>query len=172
MALKYHVIPVTPFAQNCSVLWCDASRKAAVVDAGGDIERIQAWVDGQGLTVEKLLLTHGHIDHAGGAARLAEKLGVPIEGPQRAESFWLDQLPTQGQMFGFPRSEPLTPQRWLEEGDTVTVGQETLDVIHCPGHTRATWCSIARPPRCWWPATCCSRARSAAPTSPWATTSS
>ncbi|MDE1713664.1 MBL fold metallo-hydrolase, partial (plasmid) [Chromobacterium amazonense] len=100
MALKYHVIPVTPFAQNCSVLWCDASRQAAVVDAGGDIERIHAWVDSQGLTVEKLLLTHGHIDHAGGAAKLAEELGVQIEGPQRAESFWLDQLPTQGQMFG------------------------------------------------------------------------
>ncbi|AUH52933.1 hypothetical protein CXB49_20150 [Chromobacterium sp. ATCC 53434] len=135
MALKYHVIPVTPFAQNCSVLWCDASGKAAVVDAGGDIGRIQAWISGQGLTVEKLLLTHGHIDHAGGAAALADKLGVEIEGPQRAESFWLDQLPTQGQMFGFPPSPPLTPQRWLEEGDAVTVGDETLDVIHCPGHT-------------------------------------
>ena len=135
MALKHYVIPVTPFAQNCSVLWCSASRQAAVVDAGGDIGRIRAWIDSQGLTVEKLLLTHGHIDHAGGAAKLAEELGVEIEGPQRAESFWLDQLPTQGGMFGFPRSEPLTPDRWLEEGDTVTVGEETLQVIHCPGHT-------------------------------------
>ncbi|OHX13412.1 MBL fold metallo-hydrolase [Chromobacterium sphagni] len=135
MSLKYHVIPVTPFAQNCSVLWCSVSRQAAVIDAGGDIERIRAWVDSQGLTVQKLLLTHGHIDHAGGAARLAEQLGVKIEGPERSESFWLDQLPTQGKMFGFPRSEPLTPDRWLEEGDTVTVGEETLQVIHCPGHT-------------------------------------
>ncbi|MDN0081231.1 MBL fold metallo-hydrolase [Crenobacter sp. SG2305] len=135
MSLHYHLIPVTPFAQNCSVLWCDVTHRAAVVDAGGDIARIKAWVDAHGLSVEKLLLTHGHIDHAGGAAALAADLGVPIEGPQSAESFWLDQLPSQGQMFGFPRSEPLTPDRWLEEGDTVSVGDETLSVIHCPGHT-------------------------------------
>lgn len=135
MSLHFHVIPVTPFAQNCSILWCDASGRAAVVDAGGDIERIVDWISRQNLTVEKLLLTHGHIDHAGGAARLAEQLGVKIEGPQRAESFWLDQLPQQGHMFGFPRSEALTPDRWLEEGDTVSVGEETLNVIHCPGHT-------------------------------------
>jgi len=135
MSLHYHLIPVTPFAQNCSVLWCDVTRRAAVIDAGGDIARIKGWVEAQGLTIEKLLLTHGHIDHAGGAATLAAELGVQIEGPQLAESFWLDQLPSQGQMFGFPRSEPLTPDRWLEEGDTVSVGNETLAVIHCPGHT-------------------------------------
>ncbi|MDF0604609.1 MBL fold metallo-hydrolase [Neisseriaceae bacterium TC5R-5] len=135
MSLKFHVLPVTPFAQNCSILWCTHTHKAAVVDAGGDIEQILAWVQQQGLTVEKLLLTHGHIDHAGGAAALAAQLGVAIEGPQRAESFWLDQLPNQGQMFGFPRSEALTPTRWLEEGDSVTVGEESLQVIHCPGHT-------------------------------------
>ena len=85
MSLHFHVIPVTPFAQNCSILWCDATRRAAVVDAGGDIERIADWVSRQNLTVEKLLLTHGHIDHAGGAARLAEQLGVKIEGPQRGK---------------------------------------------------------------------------------------
>nr|WP_199064118.1 MBL fold metallo-hydrolase [Chromobacterium sp. ASV5] len=135
MSLKYHILPVTPFAQNCSVLWCDQSGEAAVVDAGGDIDAIRAWLAGQNLVVAKLLLTHGHIDHAGGAARLAEALGAPIEGPERSESFWLDQLPSQGQMFGFPRSEPLTPDRWLNEGDTVSIGRETLNVIHCPGHT-------------------------------------
>ncbi|OWY41058.1 hypothetical protein CEK28_01965 [Xenophilus sp. AP218F] len=135
MSLKYHILPVTPFAQNCSVLWCDQSGEAAVVDAGGDIDAIRAWLAGQNLVVAKLLLTHGHIDHAGGAARLAEALGAPIEGPERTESFWLDQLPSQGQMFGFPRSEPLTPDRWLNEGDTVSIGRETLNVIHCPGHT-------------------------------------
>ncbi|WP_293759554.1 MBL fold metallo-hydrolase [uncultured Aquitalea sp.] len=135
MSLRYHLIPVTPFAQNCSVLWCDATREAAVVDAGGDVERILAWLSERKLTVTKLLLTHGHIDHAGGAAELAERLGVAIEGPQEAESFWLDQLPHQGRMFGFPSVPALTPQRWLAEGDTVSVGRETLQVIHCPGHT-------------------------------------
>src|SRR5689334_21381523 len=122
MSLKFQVIPVTPFAQNCSILWCDVTKQAAVVDAGGDIDKIEAFIREQGLTVEKLLLTHGHIDHAGGAAELARKLGVQIEGPQRAESFWLDQLPQQGLMFGFKQSPALTPDRWLEEGDSVTVG--------------------------------------------------
>jgi glyoxylase-like metal-dependent hydrolase (beta-lactamase superfamily II) len=135
MSLQFHLIPVTPFAQNCSVLWCDVTKQAAVVDAGGDIERIEAFIAQKGLTVEKLLLTHGHIDHAGGVAELAKKLGVKIEGPQRAESFWLDQLPQQGQMFGFKQSPALTPDRWLEEGEQVTVGNEVLEVIHCPGHT-------------------------------------
>ncbi|KZE24986.1 MBL fold metallo-hydrolase [Crenobacter luteus] len=135
MALRYQIVPVTPFQQNCSILWCDVTRRAAVVDAGGDIARIEAAVARLGVSVEKLLLTHGHIDHAGGAAALAAQLGVPIEGPQKAESFWLDQLPQQGSMFGFPPSPALTPDRWLEDGDTVAVGDETLRVIHCPGHT-------------------------------------
>ncbi|KJV30014.1 hypothetical protein VI06_09460 [Aquitalea magnusonii] len=135
MSLQYHLIPVTPFAQNCSVLWCDVTREAAIVDAGGDIDRIRAWVAQQGLTVTKLLLTHGHIDHAGGAGELAAQLSVQIEGPEQSESFWLDQLPNQGRMFGFPSSPALTPERWLNEGDTVSIGQETLQVIHCPGHT-------------------------------------
>jgi len=135
MALQLKVIPVTPFQQNCSVIWCDATRQAAVIDAGGDIARIRAFIDAQGLTVEKLLLTHGHIDHAGAARELADALGVTIEGPHPAESFWLDQLPSQGTMFGFPRAEPLTPERWLHEGDSVTVGQQQLEVLHCPGHT-------------------------------------
>ncbi|MEQ6291204.1 MBL fold metallo-hydrolase [Vogesella sp. GCM10023246] len=135
MALQLHVIPVTPFQQNCSVLWCDVSNEAAVVDAGGDIARIRAFVEAKGLKVTKLLLTHGHIDHAGGARALADALAVQIEGPQKAESFWLDQLPQQGQMFGFAPSPALTPERWLEEGDTVSIGNEVLEVLHCPGHT-------------------------------------
>jgi hydroxyacylglutathione hydrolase len=135
MALNYHVIPVTPFAQNCSVLWCDDTRRAAVVDAGGDLDRIGDFLQAENLTVEKLLLTHGHIDHAGAAAALAEALGVKIEGPQQADAFWLEQLPQQGQTFGFPPSAALTPARWLNDGDTVTIGNETLRVIHCPGHT-------------------------------------
>jgi glyoxylase-like metal-dependent hydrolase (beta-lactamase superfamily II) len=135
MALNYHVIPVTPFAQNCSVLWCDATRRAAVVDAGGDIDRIRDFLLSEDLTAEKLLLTHGHIDHAGGAAALAAALGVPIEGPQEEDAFWLEQLPRQSQTFGFPPSEAFSPTRWLHDGDSVTVGEERLHVIHCPGHT-------------------------------------
>lgn len=135
MSLQLQVVPVTPFQQNCSVIWCDVTLRAAVVDAGGDIARIRAVLEAKGLTVEKLLLTHGHIDHAGAARALADQLAVPIEGPQRAERFWLDQLPDQGRRFGFAHSEPLTPERWLEEGDTVTVGNEVLEVLHCPGHT-------------------------------------
>ncbi|GGY09092.1 MBL fold metallo-hydrolase [Paludibacterium paludis] len=135
MALHYHIIPVTPFAQNATLLWCDATRKAAVVDAGGDIDRLAHAISERGLTLEKLLLTHGHIDHAGGAAELAGQFGVKIEGPEQSERFWLDKLPDQGRMFGFPSSAPLTPDRWLAEGDTVTVGEETLKVLHCPGHT-------------------------------------
>jgi len=135
MALNFHVIPVTAFAQNCSVLWCDVTRRAAVVDAGGDLERILDFIQQHDLTVEKLLLTHGHIDHAGGAAALAQQLNVPIEGPQQQDAFWLDQLPAQGQSFGFESSDALTPARWLNDGDHVKIGNEDLRVIHCPGHT-------------------------------------
>lgn len=135
MSLLYHVIPVTPFAQNATILWCSDTCQAAIVDAGGDIDELSQWISQQGLTLEKLLLTHGHIDHAGGAAELAQAHAVQIEGPQQAERFWLDQLPEQGKMFGFPPSPPLTPDRWLQDGDTVTVGRETLQVLHCPGHT-------------------------------------
>lgn len=135
MALRYHIIPVTPFAQNCSIIWCDTTHHAAVIDAGGDLLRIEAGLQQQSLIVEKLLLTHGHIDHAGGAAQLAQRLGVHIEGPEASERFWLDQLPQQSQMFGFPYSEALSPARWLRDGDTVSIGNEVLTVFHCPGHT-------------------------------------
>ncbi len=133
--LRYKIVPVTPFEQNCSVLWCDVTRKAAVVDPGGDVDRIVAAVQELGLTVEKILLTHGHIDHAGGTAELARRLTIPIEGPENEDSFWINALPEQSKMFGFPQVEAFTPDRWLLDGDTVSVGNEALDVIHCPGHT-------------------------------------
>jgi glyoxylase-like metal-dependent hydrolase (beta-lactamase superfamily II) len=135
MSLKYRIIPVTPFQQNCSLIWCDATGKAAVVDPGGDLDRIRSAIAEEGVTVEKILLTHAHIDHAGGTAELAKALSLPIEGPHRDDNFWIQGLPQQAQMFGFPAPEVFTPDHWLEDGDTVTVGGETLEVLHCPGHT-------------------------------------
>jgi len=133
--MEFRVIPVTPFAQNCTLLWCEETKKAAVVDPGGDLGSIQAMIAKNGLGVEKILLTHGHIDHVGGAAELAARLGVPIEGPQRQDAFWLDQLPSQCRLFGFPHVDALKPAHWLEQGDTVSVGDLMLQVLHTPGHT-------------------------------------
>ncbi|MFN4149228.1 MAG: MBL fold metallo-hydrolase, partial [Rhodocyclaceae bacterium] len=123
------------------------TRRAAVVDPGGDVDDILAEIASRALKVERVLLTHGHIDHVGGAAALATHLGVPIEGPQREETFWLDQLPEQCRMFGFPDTPALRPDRWLEEGETVTVGEEMLEVLHTPGHTPGHVCFIHHPSR-------------------------
>ncbi len=128
------IIPVTPFQQNCTLLWCEKTKKAAVVDPGGDVERIRDAIAQSGVEVEKIILTHGHIDHAGGAAELRDALGVPVEGPHKADDFMLQRLAEQGQAYGLP-ARAVTPDRWLEEGDTVTVGDLTLDVLHCPGHS-------------------------------------
>lgn len=133
--MKVAIVPVTPFQQNCSVLLCEETGKAAVVDPGGDLDRILAAVEKIGGTLEKILLTHGHIDHCGGTAELAAKLHLPVEGPQREDKFWIDQLPMQGEMFGFPRLKAFTPDRWLEGGDTVRFGNVEMDVRYCPGHT-------------------------------------
>jgi hydroxyacylglutathione hydrolase len=128
------IIPVTPFQQNCTLLWCEKTKKAAVVDPGGDVERIRDAIAQSGVSVEKIILTHGHIDHAGGAAELREALGVPVEGPHKADDFLLQRLAEQGQAYGFA-ARAVTPDRWLDEGDMVTVGDLTLDVLHCPGHS-------------------------------------
>jgi len=133
--IDLRVVPVTPFEQNCSIVWCEKTRRAAVVDPGGDLDRIRAAIARLGVTVEKILLTHGHIDHAGATAPLARELGVPIEGPQEEDRFWIAGMPQQSRMFGFPDVEAFEPDRWLHDGDTVTVGEETLQVIHTPGHT-------------------------------------
>ncbi|WP_448207119.1 MBL fold metallo-hydrolase [Azospirillum sp. sgz302134] len=129
------IVPVTPFQQNCTLLWCPETMKGAAVDPGGDIDLILRAAQSKGVTLEKILVTHGHIDHAGGVADLADQLKLPIEGPQREDQFWIDGMPQQSQMFGFPPVRSFTPDRWLEDGDTVTVGNLTLDVLHCPGHT-------------------------------------
>ena len=133
--MKYHIIPVTPFAQNCSLVWCPVTQEAALVDPGGDAQRIKQEIEQTGVKVTKILLTHGHLDHVGAAAELATWLKVPIIGPQKEDEFWLQGLPQQSQMFGLEECRPLTPDQWLEEGDSVTVGETVLQVLHCPGHT-------------------------------------
>lgn len=143
--MRFAIIPVTPFEQNCSLVWCEETREAAAIDAGGDVDRITRAVESQGLKLTKLLATHGHLDHVGGVATLAEQLKLPIEGPQEEDKFWIDGMPMQCQMFGFPPTRSFTPDRWLNEGDTVTVGKETLEVRHCPGHTPGHVVFIHRP---------------------------
>jgi glyoxylase-like metal-dependent hydrolase (beta-lactamase superfamily II) len=129
------IVPVTPFQQNCSILVDEGSARAVVVDPGGDLDRIDAALAGTGATLEKVLLTHGHIDHCGQAAEYAKRHGVPIEGPHRDDKFWIDQLPAQGRQFGFPQLAAFESDRWLDDGDTVRFGDVSLQVAHCPGHT-------------------------------------
>jgi glyoxylase-like metal-dependent hydrolase (beta-lactamase superfamily II) len=133
--MQIQVIPVTPFQQNCSVLWCDRTRDAAVVDPGGDLDRVLDVVESEKLNLKKILLTHAHIDHAGATAELAKRFDLPIEGPHIGDKFWIDQLPQQSKMFGFDAVEAFEPTRWLQQGDTVHVGDVELEVRHCPGHT-------------------------------------
>lgn len=133
--MRLLIVPVTPFMQNCSVLVCERTGKAAVIDPGGDLERIESALRSEGATLEKIFLTHGHIDHCGQAGQFAQRHRVPIEGPQREDRFWIEQLPSQGKMFGFPHLAAFEPDRWLEDGDTVAFGEQALEVRHCPGHT-------------------------------------
>jgi glyoxylase-like metal-dependent hydrolase (beta-lactamase superfamily II) len=133
--MKFTVIPVTPYQQNCSLIWCETTRRAALVDPGGDVETLLAAVERAGVTLEQLLLTHGHLDHVGGALELSNRLGLPIIGPHQDDAFLLDNLPVQAEMFGFPPATAFTPTQWLEDGDAVTLGELTLQVTHCPGHT-------------------------------------
>ena len=135
MTLKVLIVPVTPFEQNCSILICEETNHAAIVDPGGDIPKILDALNKSGATPEKILLTHGHIDHCAGAVALAKELNIDIEGPHKDEAFWLDQLPLQSQRFGFPKAEAFTPNKWLDDEDVVTVGNVSLTVKHCPGHT-------------------------------------
>lgn len=133
--LRYKIIPVTHFEQNCSLVWCDQTQEAALIDPGGDAAKLQAAITAQGLTLKALWITHGHLDHAGAAAALAAQYSVPIIGPHPADQFWIDGMPMQAQMFGFPPAQSFTPTRWLQDGDTVEIGQCRLLVRHTPGHT-------------------------------------
>jgi len=133
--MQFAIIPVTPFEQNCTLFWCENTREAVVIDPGGDLDRVLARVDKEGLRLVKILVTHGHIDHAGAVAELAERLGLPVEGPHQEDRFWIEGMPQQSKMFGFPGVRSFEPTRWLEQGDKVNFGEVELDVLHCPGHT-------------------------------------
>lgn len=133
--MKVSIIPVTPFQQNCTLLSCEHTGKAAVVDPGGELDRILAVAKDNAVEIEKILVTHAHLDHAGGVAELARRLQVPIEGPHPDDQFWIDMLAQQGREFGLPGGEPFVPNRWLYDGDKVEFGDIELEVRHCPGHT-------------------------------------
>lgn len=133
--MKYVIEPVTPYQQNCTLLICEDTGKAAVVDPGGEIERIVARLEGLQLEAEKIFLTHGHMDHCGGADALRSRLGIPIEGPHQDDRFWIDQLPAWCEMAGMQRIEAFEPDRWLQHDDNVSFGGQELSVRHCPGHT-------------------------------------
>ncbi|NUW72931.1 MBL fold metallo-hydrolase [Vibrio mediterranei] len=135
MSLQYQVVPVTSFAQNCSIVWCDETMKGVVVDPGGDVKQLEMLIKELGVQVEQLVLTHGHLDHVGGTEPLAEALDANIVGPHKADNFWLQGLENQSQMFGFPLTKAFEPNQWLDDGDTVEFGNQTFNVIHTPGHT-------------------------------------
>lgn len=133
--LKVHVVPVTQFQQNCSIIWCDETMIGALVDPGGDVDAILAEVEKRGITLEKILLTHGHLDHAGGAQDLREKLKLRIMGPEQSDKFWLDGIEEQAAKYGMAGLRCCLPDEWLNEGAEITVGNVVLKTIHCPGHT-------------------------------------
>jgi glyoxylase-like metal-dependent hydrolase (beta-lactamase superfamily II) len=132
---KAIIVPVTPFQQNCTLLWCEATKRAVVIDPGGDLPEIERAIAQAGVTVDKIWLTHGHVDHVGGAADLKASLNVPIEGPHRDDLFLLQHVAESARMFGLRNASNVTPDRWLKDGDQVEVGELTFDVLHCPGHS-------------------------------------
>lgn len=150
MSIKVTIVPVTAYQQNCSILKCEATGKAAIVDPGGDVERILEAVKSMDATVEKILLTHGHMDHCAASDILRQQLSVPIEGPEKEDDFWIAKLPEWCQMAGFPHADAFVPDRWLEDGDRVSVGEQELEVYHCPGHTPGHVVFLHRGQRLAW----------------------
>jgi len=135
MPIRAVIAPVTPLQQNCTIVWCAKTLKAAVIDPGGEIPRLMKTIEDQGLTLEKIWITHGHMDHAGGAAELKRLTGVPIEGPHKDDQFWIDRIQESGEMYGIPEARIFVTDRWLDDGDMVTLGKTQFEVLHCPGHT-------------------------------------
>jgi len=133
--MKVAIIPVTPFQQNCSLLICEETNQAALVDPGGDLDVVLSAVEQAGAHLEKIFLTHGHIDHCGATAELRQRFGLPVDGPHADDQFWIDQLPAQGAQFGFPTLQAFVPDRYLDTGDQVSFGNIAMEVRHCPGHT-------------------------------------
>lgn len=133
--LRYQIIPVTPFQQNCTVFWNEETKKGAVVDPGGDLSLLDKFIDEQGIEIEKILVTHGHLDHAGAVADMAGARQVPIIGPHIGDKFWIDGMPEAAAQYGFPEAHAFEPDQWLEHGDTVEAAGTTFDVVHAPGHT-------------------------------------
>ncbi len=133
--MKYCTVPVTHYQQNCSLLWCEETGQAAFVDPGGDVDKLLAALNERELTLSKILLTHGHMDHVGGTAEISEKLSVPIIGPHKDDAFWIEALGDQAKMMGFTPVSVFEPNQWLNDGDNVSVGNVELSVHHCPGHT-------------------------------------
>ena len=141
------IVPVTPFQQNCALVWCETTRRGAVVDPGGDLDRVRRAIAQAGCTVERILLTHGHIDHAGGAAELREELGVPVDGPHPGDTFLLARLAETGRGYGLSAARDVVPDRWLQEGDRVAVGDLAFDILHCPGHSPGSVVFVRREER-------------------------
>lgn len=135
MSIQCTIVPVTPFQQNCSIIKCQSSGKGAIVDPGGDVEKILAAAQEMNVEIEKVILTHAHLDHCAASDVLRQQLEIPIEGPHEGDLFWLEKLPEWCQMSGFPHADMFVPDRWLVDGDVVTVGEQELQVYHCPGHT-------------------------------------
>jgi hydroxyacylglutathione hydrolase len=133
--LQCRVIPVTRARQNCSLIWCMETMRAALVDPGGDLDILRRAIVSEGLTLERVLITHSHVDHAGGAAELSMTMGVPIDGPHRADQSLIDQMESTGDRYGFEDCAPFRPDRWLEDGDEIHVGMQLIRALHCPGHT-------------------------------------
>jgi hydroxyacylglutathione hydrolase len=135
LPIRAMIAPVTPLQQNCTIVWCVKTMKAAVIDPGGEVDRLLSAIEDKGLTVEKIWVTHGHMDHAGGVAALKDATGAPIEGPHEADKFWIDRIAESGQRYGMPDARVFTPDRWLSDGDVVSLGETEFEVLHCPGHT-------------------------------------
>ncbi len=133
--LRYQIIPVTPFQQNCTVFWNEETMRGGIVDPGGDLALLDKFIDEQGIQVEKILVTHGHLDHAGAVAHMAQARSIPIIGPHKDDKFWIDGMPDAAAQYGFPEALAFEPDEWLEHGDCVEVAGVTFDVVHCPGHT-------------------------------------